>query len=233
MSGETARAAFEAAGFAPSPEQSERFAAYFALLSEWNQKVNLTAVADEAGVYEKHFADSLLALPLVEGRARVADVGTGAGFPGVPLLIARPDIRLTLIDSVQKKLDFLSALLARLGLFADLVHARAEDAARTPGLRDGFDAVLSRAVAPMNVLLELTLPFAKTNGAAVCFKGPALSEELPAAGRALLELNGRVEKVIAYAPPWGERRLALVLKTAPTPKKYPRKAGTPAKEPLC
>ncbi len=225
--------AFSMVSFLPSAEQAEKFAAYYALLAEWNQRVNLTAVADEAGVAQKHFADSLLALPFVSGGERVLDLGTGAGFPGVPLLIARPDIRLTLMDSVQKKLDFLAALLDQLGLEAELLHSRAEDAAKKAEYRDGFDLVLSRAVAPMNVLIELALPFARPGGRAVCFKGPALTGELANAKRALFELFGSVEEIREFSLPWGERSLAVLKKTAKTPKKYPRQAGKAAKEPLC
>lgn len=225
--------AFCAVSFSPTAEQAKKFEAYYALLAEWNKRVNLTAVIDGEGVAQKHFADSLLALPFVKGGERVLDLGTGAGFPGVPLLIARPNIRLTLMDSVQKKLDFLAALLDQLGLEAELLHSRAEDAAKKEAYRDGFDLVLSRAVAPMNVLVELALPFARPGGRAVCFKGPAISEELAGAKRALFELFGSVEEIREFSLPWGKRSLAVIKKTARTPKKYPRKAGTPAKEPLC
>jgi len=225
--------AFSAVSFSPDAEQTEKFAEYYALLAEWNQRVNLTAVIDEGGVAQKHFADSLLALPFVRGGERVLDLGTGAGFPGVPLLIARPDLKLTLMDSVQKKLDFLAALLNKLGLEAQILHARAEDAAKKSEFRDGFDLVLSRAVAPMNVLVELALPFAKPGGRAICFKGPALTGELDRAKRALGELFGSLEESRAFSLPWGERSLAVLKKTAKTPKKYPRQAGKAAKEPLC
>ncbi|MGI6192654.1 MAG: 16S rRNA (guanine(527)-N(7))-methyltransferase RsmG [Christensenellales bacterium] len=226
-------AALSEVGFTPTSEQAEQFKTYHALLTEWNERVNLTAVTDDEGVAQKHFADSLLALPYFKGGERVLDLGTGAGFPGVPLLIARPEISLTLMDSVQKKLDFLAELLPKLGLSAAIVHSRAEDAAKKTAFRDGFDAVTSRAVAPMNVLIELTLPFVKPKGAALCFKGPALGEELAIAQKALSELNGKVAEVKAFTLPWGDRRLAVVQKTAPTPKKYPRQAGKANKQPLC
>jgi len=226
-------AALSEVGFAPTAEQAERFKTYHALLCAWNERVNLTAVTDDAGVAQKHFAYSLLALPYLRGGARVLDLGTGAGFPGVPLLIAKPDIQLTLMDSVQKKLDFLAELLPKLGLKAEIVHSRAEDAAKKPAYRDGFDAVCSRAVAPMNVLLELALPFVKPGGAAVCFKGPALKDELAVSDRALRELCGKLSEIREFALPWGDRRLAIVQKTAPTPQKYPRQAGKASKSPLC
>jgi 16S rRNA (guanine527-N7)-methyltransferase len=225
--------AFSAVSFTPSSEQVEQFQTYHALLAEWNQRINLTAVIDDEGVAQKHFADSLLVLPFLKGEERVLDLGTGAGFPGVPLLIARPGLKLTLMDSVKKKLDFLAHLLPELGLTAELLHARAEDAAKKTEYRDGFDLVLSRAVAPMNVLAELALPFVQPGGKAVCFKGPALSDELAVARRALRELCAKVAEVREFSLPWGERKLAVLQKTAPTPKKYPRQAGKASRNPLC
>ena len=214
--------------------QYAAFDAYYALLVDWNGRMNLTAITDPVEVAQKHFADSLLPLAfgMIPEGARCIDVGTGAGFPGVPLLIARPDLDMTLLDSLAKRLKFLDAVLSELSLKAKTIHARAEEGGRMSHLRAGFDAVLSRAVAPAPVLLELTLPFAKVGGASVCFKGPALSEELSQAKRALTLLNGRVERVETLSLPWGERRIARIEKTAKTPPAYPRKPGTPAKTPL-
>lgn len=233
MNNDVLLAALSEVGFSPDSEQIERFKTYHTLLSEWNERVNLTAVTDDEGVAQKHFADSLLALPYLTGNERVLDLGTGAGFPGVPLLIARPTIQLTLMDSVNKKLDFLAELLVKLGLTANIVHSRAEDAAKKPEYRDNFDVVCSRALAPMNVLIELALPFVKPKGMAVCFKGPALAEELAVSKKALTELCGKVAEIKEFTLPWGDRKLAIVQKTAPTPKKYPRQAGKASKSPLC
>lgn len=164
--------------------QSDKFARYYELLVDWNSRVNLTAITDEREVAEKHFADSLLPSALIPEGARVIDVGTGAGFPGVPLMIMRDDISVVLPDSLQKRLVFLEALLAELGLSARLVHMRAEDAGRDAGLRESFDATLTRAVAPASVALELTVPLLKVGGASLLYKGQKAAEELKAAERA-------------------------------------------------
>ena len=220
------------AGVALTPAQQEQFLEYYRLLIEWNEKMNLTAITEAADVFQKHFADSLAAAPYVKQGAALIDVGTGAGFPGVPLLILRPDLKVTLLDSLQKRLRFLEEVCSRLGLSARLVHARAEDAGRDSGLRGTFDCAVSRAVAPLPVLLELVTPFLKVGGLALCYKGPGLSEELSGCSRALALLCCRVKEAPAFSLPWGERTLALIEKTGKTPPKYPRKAGTPAKEPL-
>lgn len=214
--------------------QYAAFDTYYEMLVDWNERMNLTAITDPVEVAQKHFADSLLPLAyeMLPERARCIDVGTGAGFPGIPLLIARPDLSMTLLDSLAKRLKFLDAVLSELKLKARTVHARAEDGGRLSDLRAGFDAVLSRAVAPAPVLLELTIPFAKVGGASVCFKGPSLTEELQSAKRALTLLNARVDRVETVLLPWGERRIARIEKTQKTPPAYPRKAGTPSKQPL-
>ena len=146
--------------------QYEQFQKYFELLAEWNKKMNLTAITDESGVALKHFADSLSLLNFVDipQNSSIADVGTGAGFPGVVLKIARPDIKLTLIDSLNKRLVFLGEVCAQLGIEAELIHSRAEDGARDEKLRESFDFAVSRAVARMNVLSEYCLPLAKKGG---------------------------------------------------------------------
>ena len=145
----------------------DRFEIYHRLLSEWNEKMNLTAITDPVAVAEKHFADSLAALPYLKPGMKVVDVGTGAGFPGVPLLIMEPGLELTLADSLQKRLTFLDALLKELGLKAALVHGRAEDLGQNKLYREQFDAALSRAVANLPVLLELTTPFVRVGGTAM------------------------------------------------------------------
>ena len=153
--------------------QLSQFETYYAMLVEWNTRMNLTALTEPAEVAEKHFADSLLPMALVPEGARCIDVGTGAGFPGVPILIARPDIRCVLLDSLNKRLTFLEAVLAELGLSAraKLVHARAEDGARSDTLRGGFDAAFTRAVAPASVALEWTVPFLKVGGVSLLYNG--------------------------------------------------------------
>ena len=180
----------------------------------------------------KHFADSVLPAALLPPGAKVIDVGTGAGFPGLPLRILRPDIQLTLLDSLQKRIGFLNALCQALG-FADvaLLHARAEDAGRDPALRGRFDVALSRAVAPFPVLLELTVPFLKVGGKSLMYKGPQAQSELQEGENACKVLHCNTE-LLHYAPPWGERYVIVAAKAGDTPKAYPRKAGTPAKSPL-
>ena len=216
-----------------TPEQEARFCRYYELLTEWNEKMNLTALKGHEDTAQKHFADSVPkeALALLKPGAKVIDVGTGAGFPGVPVLILRPDLEMTLLDSLNKRLIFLEEVLKELGLKATLLHARAEDAGRREDCRGKFDFALSRAVAALPVLTELTLPLLKQGGKAICYKGPAAGEEVAAAKRALDLLKGK-STIISADAPWGERRLVVIEKTAPTPKAYPRKAGTPSKNPL-
>lgn len=211
-------------------EQCDRFVAYYDLLIDWNTRMNLTAITAPEDVVKKHFADSLAALPFLPEGARVADVGTGAGFPGVPLLIVRPDLRLTLVDSLQKRIGFLETVLQTLGLSAVCVHARAEDFGQNPAYRASFDVAVSRAVASLPVLLELTVPLLKVGGKSICYKGDA-SEEL-AASRGALHKLGASAKTVSVPADYGARSLVICTKNAPTSKQYPRKAGTPAKSPL-
>ena len=208
----------------------DRFELYQRLLLEWNEKMNLTAITDPVEVAQKHFADSLAALPYLQPGTKVIDVGTGAGFPGVPLLILRPELQLTLADSLQKRLTFLDALLQELGLHAQLVHGRAEDLGQNRLYREQFDAALSRAVAGLPVLLELTTPFVKVGGAAIAYKGDA-AEELEKAKSAAFLLHVQLRQV-ELASDLGKRCLIFADKKAPTPKAYPRKAGTPNRKPL-
>ena len=208
----------------------DRFEIYHRLLSEWNEKMNLTAITDPVAVAEKLFADSLAALPYLKPGMKVVDVGTGAGFPGVPLLIMEPGLELTLADSLQKRLTFLDALLKELGLKAALVHGRAEDLGQNKLYREQFDAALSRAVANLPVLLELTTPFVRVGGTAIAYKGDA-AEELESAKTAAFLLHVKLRGVDLDSN-LGKRCLIFADKIAPTPRSYPRKAGTPSKKPL-
>ena len=211
-------------------EALDRFEIYHRLLGEWNEKMNLTAITDPVEVAQKHFADSLAALPYLKAGMKVIDVGTGAGFPGVPLLIMEPGLHLTLADSLNKRLTFLDALLKELGLKAELVHGRAEDLGQNRLCRERFDAALSRAVANLPVLLELTTPFVKVGGSAIAYKGDA-AEELQNARSAAFLLHVGLRSVELDSS-LGKRCLIFADKIAPTPKQYPRKAGTPNKKPL-
>lgn len=209
--------------------QYEQFQKYFELLEEWNEKMNLTAITDESGVALKHFADSLSLLNFVDipQNSSLADVGTGAGFPGVVLKIARPDIKLTLIDSLNKRLVFLGEVCAQLGIEAELIHSRAEDGARDEKLRESFDFAVSRAVARMNVLSEYCLPYVKVGGAFCAMKGAQANEEFKESLNAINTLGGKLEKKYFFELPenGGERAIAVVRKVKNTPQKYPRQSG--------
>ena len=209
--------------------QYEQFQKYFELLAEWNEKMNLTAITDESGVALKHFADSLSLLNFVDipQNSSLADVGTGAGFPGVVLKIARPDIKLTLIDSLNKRLVFLGEVCAQLGIEAELIHSRAEDGARDEKLRESFDFAVSRAVARMNVLSEYCLPYVKVGGAFCAMKGAQANEEFKESLNAINTLGGKLENKYFFELPEnvGERAIAVVRKVRNTPQKYPRQSG--------
>ena len=211
--------------------QHEQLALYFELLVKGNEKMNLTAIVSPEDAADKHFVDSLLALPYLPEHARCIDVGTGAGFPGIPLLIARPDLAMTLLDSLNKRVQFLQETLQSLHIHAQCIHARAEDAAKGAPHREGYDIALSRAVAPLPVLLELTAPFLKVGGVSICYKGKSAAEEAEAARNAAKILNFSLS-VVPFSMPYGERALILAKKTAPTPRAYPRKAGEAARKPL-
>ena len=205
-------------------------------LLEKNRVMNLTAITEPKDVATLHLLDSAYLLTLADFAGKsVVDVGTGAGFPGMPLLILRPDLRMTFLDALNKRILFLQDALTRLGLQAETLHARAEDAARLSAHREQYDAAVSRAVAGAAVLQELTLPFVRTGGLAIAWKGPGVQEELTAARRAACVLGGTVRGVVPAPIPgrddWAHC-LLVTDKTGKTPGVYPRKAGTPAKKPL-
>ena len=212
-----------------------RFRRYYELLTEWNKVMNLTAISGEEDTARLHFLDcaALTGLADLSGK-RVIDVGTGAGFPGLVLKILRPELDLVLLDSLDKRVKFLSAVCAELG-FGDVrcLHARAEEAAAGE-LRQSFDLACSRAVARLNLLGELCLPFVKPGGLFVAMKGPELSEELREAERGIRLLGGEVVRVAEYAVPGTELRhnAVLIRKVTDTPKKYPRKWAQMKKQPL-
>jgi len=221
-------------GIALTPEQSEQFNTYADLLVEWNKVMNLTAITEPDDIVMKHFVDSLLLFKAfdVPENAALIDVGTGAGFPGLPVKICRPDVRVTLLDSLQKRLNFLEAVSSAAGCETKRIHARAEDAGREPALRESYDIACARAVAAMPNLCEYCLPFVKKGGVFIAMKGPGLEEELAAAERALRILGGKLESVHSFTLADGsERNIAVIRKTKPTPPNYPRPAAKMKKQP--
>lgn len=217
-----------------SEEQYAQLERYAELLVEWNEKMNLTAITDPEGIAVKHFLDCLAYLKrakIPEG-ARVADVGTGAGFPGVVLKIARPDIKLVLIDSLQKRLNFLEAVFNEIGIKAELVHARAEDAGHDKKLRESFDVVTARAVANLAVLSEYCIPLVKIGGVFAPMKTAEVSEELEGAKTAAKILGGEVLEPEIYEIPAGGRSVVFIGKKAATPAKYPRQRVKISEKPL-
>lgn len=217
-------------------EQRAKFRRYFEMLAEWNGRVNLTAMTDEEGVYLKHFYDSLTPLFHVDlpENASICDVGAGAGFPSIPLKILRPDLKVTIVDSLNKRILFLNELTAELDLDKiHLVHDRAETFAQGPQ-RHMFDIVTARAVAQLNVLAELCLPLVRTGGRFIVLKGRKGMEELEESQFALDLLGGELVETHSFTLPEedSERHILEIEKRRKTPKKYPRKPGTPNKSPL-
>lgn len=227
----------QALGIALSEAQTDQFMQYLSLLLEWNEKMNLTAITDPVEVVQKHFIDCISVLPHLDlqGGETMIDVGTGAGFPGVPLKIASPALQVTLLDALQKRLTFLDTLTQSLDLYdVTLVHSRAEDGGQNPDLREQFDLCVSRAVANLAVLLEYCLPFVKVGGKLAALKGPDAAQEIEQAQNALQILGGKVTAVIPITIPQTDlqHQLVLVEKIATTPQRYPRKAGKISKKPL-
>jgi len=224
-------------GITLQPVQLEQFERYYQELVTWNEKMNLTGITEREQVYTKHFYDSIsLAFHLdFSSIQSLADIGSGAGFPGIPLKICFPHIKLTIVDSLSKRISFLQHLCNELKLSdVQLIHGRAEDIARQPAHRDAYDLVTARAVARLSLLNEFCLPFAKKNGLFAAMKGSDPAEELAEAQYSLKELRGSYEKVESFSLPVEEsaRHIIFIRKSGATPAKYPRKAGIPAKAPL-
>lgn len=221
-------------GFPLTDEQINKLERYADMLIERNEKVNLTAICDREGIAVKHFLDSLSALCTGYVKGKVIDVGTGAGFPGLVLKIAKPEISLTLLDSLNKRIDFLKDVSSELETEGvDFVHARAEDGARG-ALRGEFDTVVSRAVANLTALAELCIPYLKVGGSFLALKGPLAEEELESAKRAIHILGGKTEKVFEVKIPYSDlsHKIIIIKKVRQTPLQYPRKASIPTKNPL-
>ncbi len=218
-----------------SEEQISQLERYYELLCEWNEKINLTAITDPKGVAVKHFADSLSIFNYINvpQNARVIDVGTGAGFPGLVLKIARPDIKLTLLDSLQKRLNFLQVVCNELNLDSELIHSRAEEGGQDLDLRESFDLAVSRAVAQLNILSEYCIPYVRLSGSFVAFKGDA-DGEIKSAKKAIGILGGKINNTFKFELPFegGGRTLVEIEKVSPTPDKYPRQNGKIKSKPL-
>ncbi len=248
MDKERVRNYMEQAGIGLTDSQAAAFVRYYELLVEWNSFMNLTAITDAEEVLIKHFADSCApgfrTAPAGQGpvfpgdkKARLLDVGSGAGFPAIPLKIAFPDLRITMLDSLGKRVNFLKEVISELGLKEiTALHGRAEDLARDPGHRETYDYVVSRAVANMNTLSEYCLPFVKEGGYFLAYKSLEYLSggEREGSEKAIGLLGGRTVEVRQIdLPEWDAKRcLVFIRKESPTPKKFPRKAGLPSKEPL-
>ena len=217
-----------------SEEKNEKFFQYMNLILEWNEKVNLTAIKDEKEFIVKHFIDSLTIDYLIKESKRILDIGTGAGFPGIPLKINNPNANVTLIDSVNKKIMVLNDVIEKLGLDKiEALHVRAEELARESAYREKFDIVTTRAVSNLSTISEYMLPFVKIGGKAICMKGPNIEKELEDAKKAIQMLGGEIENIEKFnIDDEFERNIIIIKKVKNTNKKYPRGQGKPAKEPI-
>lgn len=214
--------------------QYDAFETYYRELMAWNARVNLTTITERDAVFVKHFLDSLSVAPFVRAAHRVLDLGSGAGFPGLPLKLALPTLSMTLLEATGKKAAFLRHLIAQLDLRdISVAQARAEDAAHSPAQRAHYDVVVARAVAPLVTLLEYALPFVRQGGIFIAQKGVAVDEEIRAATYARAVLGGHVRAIAPVQLPGLEQRhLVIVEKVAATPEQYPRRAGVPERRPL-
>lgn len=224
-------------GITLKEEQVQQFIQYYELLVEWNSFMNLTGITEFQEVIRKHFIDSLAIVKGVdlENTESLIDIGTGAGFPGLPIKIVFPHIRVVLLDSLNKRIKFLNEVINQTGLMqVETIHGRAEDFAGKKEYREQFDLSVSRAVANMSTLTEYCLPFVKKNGLFVSYKSMKTEEELQSAQKAIRILGGKVQDVVRFhlMDTEEERSLVLIKKEENTPKKYPRKAGLPAKDPI-
>ncbi len=216
-------------------EEFEKFYDYMKLLIEWNEKINLTAITDPNEIILKHFIDSITINKYIKNNSKLLDIGTGAGFPGLPEKIIRKDIYVTLADSLNKRIKFLNQVISNLNLEKiEAIHGRAEELSQNKFYRENFDVVVSRAVAPLNVLLEYMLPFCKLGGFCISMKGSNIEDEIINSKKALQILGGEILEIDKFELPNSDikRNIIIIKKIKETPKNYPRKSGTPSKEPI-
>lgn len=218
-----------------SETEIENFKIYMELLLEWNEKINLTAITNEDDMILKHFIDSLTIKKYMSENEKIIDIGTGAGFPGIPLAIMNKNNEITLMDSLNKRIVFLNDVINKLKLTnVKAIHSRAEELARNKTYREKYDVAVSRAVANLSTLVEYMLPFVSVGGKCICMKGPNIEEELKNAKNAIKELGGEIIKIENFKLPESdnERNIVIIKKIKETSSKYPRKSGTPSKEPI-
>lgn len=216
-------------------EQINQFYLYMQILLEWNEKINLTAITQQDEIILKHFIDSITIANYIPVHAKLIDVGTGAGFPGIPLKIIRKDLEITLLDSLNKRINFLKEVIEKLQLKnIQAIHARVEEIGKNKTYRESFDVATSRAVANLTTLSEYLIPLVKLNGITINMKGAEIDEEIRQSAKAITVLGGKIEKSDSFLLPQSDinRNIIIVRKVKNTPPKYPRKPGTPAKEPL-
>lgn len=219
-----------------SDKQIEKFFDYMNLLLEWNEKINLTAITEPEDIILKHFVDCATILKYINDEDKIIDIGTGAGFPGIPLKILNEKLDITLMDSLNKRINFLNEIINKLDLKNIVaIHARAEELARNKGYREKFDIATSRAVANLSTLSEYMLPFVKKNGMVISMKGSNIEEEVKNAKKAIKILGGEIEKIDNFnlANTNNIRNIITIKKVVKTPREFPRKAGKPSKEPIC
>jgi len=223
---------FEKCNFSLTPSQQNSFENYYNILKEWNEKINLTSIIEEDEVVLKHFLDSVLFSSFFIPNSKIIDIGCGAGFPSLPIKILRDDLSFVLVDTVNKKINFINEVIHKLKLNVDTVHARAEELANKDEYREKFDYSISRAVASLNTLVEYCLPFVKVGGYMVAYKSSDIEDEINNSKKAIEILGGKIEKVESLFVEDIERKFVIIKKIKTTPQKFPRNGNKPRIQPL-